>query len=222
MKLSKKGKILFISSGVFVLILLVFLAGWFTVQMLDLSKGLDHVVGTGDPPVSNPDKPMKLAGAVVVKKMPPIPHPLPEPIILQKEPASPSAEQPMAPVEETDFTASEEAEPIPDAVLKHIAEATPEEVDTPKSVDLFSVQTGAFLQRKHAEKRALIVKKLGYTPYIFSASDSKNRHWHTVRIGDYESIESASIAFSEYQKKSIFPAVITHINSLSAVVRKKK
>ena len=191
------------------------------IQMLDLSKGLDHVVGPDNPKLSHAGIPTKLAGAVVVKKMPPIPQPVPETVILNKESISIDPKQPTASAEKTDSFESEEMEPIPDAAQKPIGESAPEKVDTPKKVDLFSVQSGAFLQRKHAAERVFLLKRLGYDPYIFSASDSKNRHWHTVRIGDYETIESASIAFSAYRKKSAFPAVITHINSLSAVIPPK-
>jgi len=219
MNFSKKEKTLLISAGCFVLILLVFLAGWFTVQMLDLSKGLEHVIGSDNNQLTHLDTPSKPFGSVIMKKVPPIPKHLSEPVIPKKETLPAEPEQPAVPVEKSDEQQPKEAEPIPVTTQKDIHSATIENSDKPKRVDLFSIQAGAFLMKEHAEERISLLKKLGYKPYIFSASDAKNRYWHTVRIGKYESLEAASEALSLYRKKPVFPAVITHIDSLSAITQ---
>lgn len=45
MKSAKKGNSAVVFAGFGVLILLVVIAGWLTIRMLDLSKGLDQISG---------------------------------------------------------------------------------------------------------------------------------------------------------------------------------
>jgi cell division protein FtsN len=74
-----------------------------------------------------------------------------------------------------------------------------------------SVQVGAFLIKKNAERITSILRKKGYDARIVIFNDSKKRVWHTVRIGDYPSREIAkeyADAFTAKEKResAVVPA----------------
>ena len=54
-----------------------------------------------------------------------------------------------------------------------------------------SVQVGAFRARKDAQKLVGTLKKKGYPAGILPVTDSRERIWFTVRVGDYPSRETA-------------------------------
>ena len=54
-----------------------------------------------------------------------------------------------------------------------------------------SIQVGAFRNLKYAEKMVTQLEAKGYPAQIFQINDSKGRLWHTVRIGDYATLEEA-------------------------------
>jgi type II secretory pathway predicted ATPase ExeA len=67
-----------------------------------------------------------------------------------------------------------------------------------------SVQAGAFLIKKNAERITSILRKKGYDARIVIFDDSKKRVWYTVRIGDYPSSEIAkeyADAFTAKEKR---------------------
>jgi general secretion pathway protein A len=61
----------------------------------------------------------------------------------------------------------------------------------PSSKMTHSVQLGAFRNLNYAEKLVGQLKAKGYLVQIFPIKDSKGRLWHTVRIGDYPTRETA-------------------------------
>jgi cell division septation protein DedD len=81
----------------------------------------------------------------------------------------------------------------------------------------FSVQTGVFIEEKNAEDMVKALKEKGYDPYIFESMSSKNAPLYLVRIGDYADLDEASRALSEFKNKEGMQAVITTIDSSSAV-----
>ncbi len=127
MENSKKGKSVILFAGFFILILLVIIAGWLTVHMLDLSQSLDQIAGTGIPETTKPQAPVHPKPNVVTQKMP-VPPP-PAPVLVQDDTqtASPSTEntgseiasatdrEPMGSAPETDEKKPEEPQKIEDA-----------------------------------------------------------------------------------------------------------
>jgi VanZ family protein len=80
----------------------------------------------------------------------------------------------------------------------------------------FSIRAGAFLEKQNAEKLVANLQLKGYSPYIFEATDSKNRTWYAVQISDHADFEAAAAAtiFRNKEKKRVY---ITHKNSLKTV-----
>jgi len=67
----------------------------------------------------------------------------------------------------------------------------------------FSVQVGAFLSSKNAEKLTSLLTKKGYAARLVPISDYRKRVWHTVRIWDYATRQEArekAVAFSAKEK----------------------
>jgi cell division protein FtsN len=80
----------------------------------------------------------------------------------------------------------------------------------------YSVQVGAFLFPENADKTVLKLRKKGYSPDIVAFKDSRGRYWHTVRIGEYGSLEVAkkhAVGFSGREKMdAIVISTIKHLN----------
>jgi type II secretory pathway predicted ATPase ExeA len=74
---------------------------------------------------------------------------------------------------------------------------------TPSPKMTHSIQVGAFLKLDYAKRVVRQLKAKGYPAQIVPVKDSKDRSWHTVRIGDYPSKEAAQAmadAFSALEK----------------------
>ena len=56
---------------------------------------------------------------------------------------------------------------------------------------MYTVQVGAFRERKYARQRAEWLKAKGYSSRIITFSDPKGGTWHTVRFGDQFTLEQA-------------------------------
>ncbi len=107
----------------------------------------------------------------------------------------------------------EEPKPEPKPAKEKITEKV-----IPHEKKFFSVQVGAFLIKWDAHKMMASLRWRGYTPYVFQGMDyTRNRKFFAVRIGDYENMEKAYEAFMLYKKKEGMPAVVTYIDSISAV-----
>ena len=77
-----------------------------------------------------------------------------------------------------------------------------------------SVQVGAFLIKKNAERIASILIKKGYEARIVIFNDSKKRVWHTVRIGDYPSREIAKEYADAFTAKEKQESAVVPIDNL--------
>ncbi len=108
---------------------------------------------------------------------------------------------------------TEEPKPEPKPAEEKITEKV-----IPHEKKFFSVQVGTFLIKWDAHKMMAGLRWRGYTPYIFRGIDyTRNRKFFAVRIGDYENMEKAYEALMLYKKKEGIPAVVTYIDSVSAV-----
>jgi tetratricopeptide (TPR) repeat protein len=77
--------------------------------------------------------------------------------------------------------------------------ATPDS-SSPK---VFSVQAGAFLSSKNAEKLLVLLNGKGYSARLFIMPDSRGRVWHYILIGKYATrdlADEAAKAFSDREK----------------------
>jgi len=108
---------------------------------------------------------------------------------------------------------TEEPKPEPKPAKEKITEKA-----IPREKKFFSVQAGTFLIKWDAHKMMASLRWRGYSPYIFQGIDyTRNRKFFAVRIGDYKNMEKAYEALMLYKKKEGMPAVVTYIDSISAV-----
>jgi general secretion pathway protein A len=77
-----------------------------------------------------------------------------------------------------------------------------------------SVQVGAFLIKKNAERIKSILTKKGYDARIVIFNDSKKRVWHTVRIGDYPSREIAKEYADAFTAKEKRESAVVPVDNL--------
>ena len=77
-----------------------------------------------------------------------------------------------------------------------------------------SVQVGAFLDKKNAERITSILRKKGYDAQMIIFKDSKKRIWHTVRIGEYPSSEVAKEYADVFTFKEKLESAVVPIDNL--------
>lgn len=248
----KKERRFILGAGLFVLILLVFMAGWLTVHMLDLSQGLDQITGTGVPDTARPGIFPQTVPPMITKKVPPLPpdpapvieeaeKPVapPEPLFSETPPPEVPTMPPAEPLERPRQTEPEtpggseiapdteraDAEPVRAAAPQSPGRkpspggtdltARPSSTDAPpEHTGQFSIQAGAFRERQLAVERASILRSIGYGPYLFSTTDPKGRTWHTVRFGQFSTLDEAKKVASSFREKSDIPTAIMHMDSL--------
>jgi hypothetical protein len=78
----------------------------------------------------------------------------------------------------------------------------------------FSVQVGAFLSRKNAEKLEALLKKRGYNAHLLPLNDFKKRAWFTVRIGSYATFAEAQEKATAFAEKENMMATVRPFDSL--------
>jgi len=81
----------------------------------------------------------------------------------------------------------------------------------------FAVQAGSFSNINDAYRLLANLRWKGYESYLFQAPNADGQMVYTVRIGDYEDLETASQTVSRFEKKEQATAVITYIDSLAVV-----
>jgi len=86
-----------------------------------------------------------------------------------------------------------------------------------KSDDSYSVQAGAFLQHKNAEKMLSLLKGRGYASYIYQTYNSKRQRLFVVRIGDYKGMDQAVSAAAQFKKLEKMPVTVTKSDSVTPV-----
>ncbi|RJP79730.1 MAG: hypothetical protein C4522_09355 [Desulfobacteraceae bacterium] len=81
----------------------------------------------------------------------------------------------------------------------------------------YSIQVGAYLQKKNAENMLIDLRTKGYEPYIFKTVTSKKQPFYLIRIGNYENIRQASFAANQFKKLEKIPAIVTRYNSSTPI-----
>jgi len=79
---------------------------------------------------------------------------------------------------------------------------------------VFSVQVGAFLSEKNAEKLADLLKEKGYEAQILLMTDYSKRSWYAVRIGSYTSLDEAQENAADFSGKENMIATVRPVDSL--------
>jgi len=118
MKSAKRGNSVRVFAGLGVLILLVGIAGWLTIRMLDLSEGLDPITGYGGSHPTTFHGAVQPSPAVVTKKIPPpaadtttdSPASSAAPVTTQPETTLTTLQQALPPSTETEMKKTEEPE----------------------------------------------------------------------------------------------------------------
>ncbi len=78
----------------------------------------------------------------------------------------------------------------------------------------FSVQVGAFLSRKNAEKLAERLRRKGYTVHLIRLNDVIHRPWYAVRLGNYPSRDAARKKADAFSEKEKMTAVVRPVDTL--------
>ena len=105
------------------------------------------------------------------------------------------------------------APPAPQAATRQTGPAASAAV-SPDERDAFSLQLGAFRDAKNAHQMQSDLKERGYSANIFSALDSEQREWHTVRIGGFDALASASRAAIDFTGKERIQGLVRRSNAL--------
>lgn len=72
----------------------------------------------------------------------------------------------------------------------------------------YFVQVGAFLIEGNAIKTKRKLKEKGYYAKIVTVTDSKDRLWHTVRIGEYSSLKFATKHAAEFSNQEKLDSIV--------------
>lgn len=89
--------------------------------------------------------------------------------------------------------------------------------ETTRDKPEFSIRAGAFLEKQNAENLIKDLESKGYYPYIFVATDTKNRTWYAVQLSDHADLNAAATAAAIFRKKEKKKVYITHKSSLKTV-----
>ncbi len=117
---------------------------------------------------------------------------------------SPEKEKPGA--EDSKKDPATEPAPAP----KNSVASSPKIPDRPS----FTIQVGAFLDKKNAESLAGTLKERGYSPYILTMWDMMKRQWHIVRLGDYPTQKTADDASRDFMMKERMAATVRGVGLL--------
>jgi cell division septation protein DedD len=139
-----------------------------------------------------------------------------QPVGAKSQEAVPEEKPGEVPVAAVKKPMPEKPEVKPDDTAEKAEPAPPEgTAEKPPEGMLFSVQVGAFKDRKQAEPLLAELKGKGHEPYIFEFTDDNKQKWYALRIGDFkdeEGANKAALAFKEKEKK---PALVTKIDTVA-------
>lgn len=93
-----------------------------------------------------------------------------------------------------------------------------EEIQTTPPKPAFSVQVGAFLVKKNAERLVAGLTDKGYRPFMLELPGYGKRCWYSVRILNCHDVNEAFHAASEYRAKEGMPAIVTGVDSLDPIL----
>lgn len=78
----------------------------------------------------------------------------------------------------------------------------------------FNLQVGAYRVEAYAREAVAKLSKKGYAPFILEITDARQRPWYTVRIGRYESYETAAASLESFKRNESIAAVIARTGEL--------
>ena len=128
-------------------------------------------------------------------------EPEPENLAVQSERPEPKAAiQPPPPVQ---AAAPSTANPEP-------PEPAARQASNPKppADSQFTIQVGAYRNKRYAEDAMALLSRKGYETYIFENTDKKSNTWHMVRFGHFPTRQAAQWALRAYQDKEQKQAII--------------
>jgi cell division septation protein DedD len=213
-------KVLLVSMISVILAAMIFVAGWMAGIMANISRMPSPEVGPSGPrgaAVSTPagtPAPVQQKPAEAKQKI--------ETDLAAQKPETTDSSQEAAGGEDTAPKVRMPIVPKPQTqnAQSVVEQAADKAEGAPSEDKAFSVQAGAFLEKNNADDMISDLKEKGYQPYIFETMNSKNQPVYSVRIGDYADLQEASHAASGFKDKEKMPAIITAIDSVSAVEQK--
>ena len=246
MAISKKMTI--ISVSVATLILIVGIAAFIWLRMMEIPSELNMAAKQDKQPVGMTESPVSQT-PVARKKMPPTPQKIMEtvsqapemkPTVTEPQPegvkqdasneVTPTTEklvkaEPPSPAPKTEPKPVKSPEPTlapTPAPAPSPKEPEKVEIPEPQKAFVFTMQVGAFLVKKNANERIRILEQMGQKPYAFDSTDKKGTQWHTVRIGHYETIAEARKDLEDFKNTSPFDVVVIYKGSLSPLKKNQQ
>ena len=137
--------------------------------------------------------------------------------LIKAEPPSPAPKTEPKPVKSPDPTLASTPAPTPSP-----KEPEKVEIPAPQKAFAFTMQVGAFLVKKNADERIRILEQMGQKPYAFDSTDKKGTQWHTVRIGNYETLAEARKDLEKFKGTSPFDVVVIYKGSLSPLKKNQQ
>jgi general secretion pathway protein A len=130
-------------------------------------------------------------------------------VVTKAVPEALVAEAAPSPVTAAPAAAAPGPEPSPPAAVdKPAEEQTTAAVQPAATPPTHSVQVGAYLVPENASKQAETLSGKGYPARIFEVVDSRGRRWHTVRIGDFPSMEAARSQADAFTRKEQVQCIV--------------
>ena len=86
-----------------------------------------------------------------------------------------------------------------------------------KGPDSYSIQIGAYLQEKNANKMVSMLNGRGYSPYIYQTYNAKRQKLYIIRLGEYSRLEQAISAANQFKNLEKMPAIVTKVNSITPI-----
>ena len=129
-------------------------------------------------------------------------------------PESASATPAMATAPSTPVQAPPEpvsAVPAPTPAPPVSATPAPPESTTPAP---FNIQVGAYLTKTYADAKLESLTRLGYDAFIYKVTDAKQRTWHAVRFGRFQTREEAIRMLTDFKANENMDAIISRSDSL--------
>lgn len=148
----------------------------------------------------------------------PAPAPVPQVTPPTAPPVAPFAARTTTPAQDVEAKKPEAVEKAPDQDLtfpkvltsktNKTAPLVPEKKKSDKA-GTYTVQVGAYNDKKAAQSRAERLRKKGYAARMFTSKEKKDRYAYKVRIGRFESRDEASAAAKKVESSEKVTPFIT-------------
>lgn len=147
----------------------------------------------------------------------------PEPVAEEPEPMAeepePAAEEPAGSAAyRVTFALPEEKPAVPETVKEDEGKSVAGLIVAAEAKQ-YSVQVGAFLNDDNAVKFAQKLRGYDYPAYVFRYTDTEGNAWSAVRIGDFESLETAKAAAGEFEARRDITAIVTKIDAIKMILK---